>query len=84
MKNIPNILTLLRVLAIPLLVATILSTSKNLNILAFIFFVTASLTDYFDGFLARKMSRESDFGKMLDPIADKLLIICTLIALMIN
>tara|TARA_B110001454_G_C12719816_1_gene434230 strand:+ start:1964 stop:2512 length:549 start_codon:yes stop_codon:yes gene_type:complete len=84
MKNIPNILTLLRVLAIPLLVATILSTSKNLNILAFIFFVTASLTDYFDGFFARKMSIESDFGKMLDPIADKLLIICTLIALMIN
>lgn len=84
MKNIPNIITMLRVLIIPLLVFTILSTSKNLNLLALIFFVIASLTDYFDGFLARRMSIESDFGRMLDPIADKLLIICTLIALMIN
>ena len=84
MKNIPNIISMLRVLIIPLLVFTILSTSKNLNLLALIFFVIASLTDYFDGFLARRMSIESDFGRMLDPIADKLLIICTLIALMIN
>ena len=84
MKNIPNILTLIRIFSIPILVLTILSPSHNLNILAFFLFLAISFTDYLDGAIARKMNLVSDFGKMLDPIADKLLIICTIITLIIK
>ena len=84
MKYIPNFLTILRILAIPILILIILSPIKQLNFFAFILFFLISLTDYFDGFIARKMNLESDFGKMLDPIADKLLITCCIIALIIK
>jgi len=84
MKNLPNILTVFRIVSIPLLVFAILSSAKNLNFFAVILFIAIAASDYFDGYFARKMKLESDFGKMLDPIADKLFIISVIICLMIK
>ena len=84
MKNIPNILTLIRIFSIPIIVLLILSSSLANNLFAFFLFIGVSLTDYLDGAVARKMNLVSDFGKMLDPIADKLLIVCTIITLIIK
>ena len=77
MKNVPNILTILRLLACPLLI--FMFTRKTLfeidYVPIFIIFVLASLTDFFDGYLAKKGNFKSNFGKVLDPIADKALIV---------
>ena len=72
MKNIPNILTVLRLLACPLLIFLVYSEEMYWTL---IIFVLACLTDFFDGYLARKGSFKSNFGKFLDPIADKTLIL---------
>ncbi|WPX96748.1 CDP-diacylglycerol--glycerol-3-phosphate 3-phosphatidyltransferase [Candidatus Bandiella euplotis] len=77
-KNIPNILTLLRILLIPVLVAVFYIESKFAHYVAVSIFIFASITDYFDGALARAWKVQSDFGKVLDPIADKLLVAATL------
>ena len=84
MNTIPNLLTILRICSIPLIIFTILSSSNFYNTIAIILFISISITDYLDGFLARKLNVESKFGEMLDPIADKILIICVLVALMSN
>ena len=83
MNKIPNLLTILRILSIPLLIFLVLSSSNFYNFFALILFILISITDYLDGFLARKMNVVSKFGEMLDPIADKIFIISVLIALMI-
>ncbi len=80
MKNIPNILTVLRLLACPFLIY-LFEISNHLWIL--IIFVLACLTDFFDGYLARKRDFKSNFGKVLDPFADKILIITMLISLLV-
>lgn len=69
-KNIPNILTILRVIAVPFFV---LAYYKEQYIAAFIIFVIASLTDMLDGRIARKYNLVSNFGKFMDPLADKIL-----------
>ena len=84
MKNLPNILTLSRILLLPLLLFMILSSNDQLNLYSIILFMFISFTDFLDGFLARYYSSTSEFGKMLDPIADKLLVIGVLTTLMIN
>ena len=81
MKSMPNILTVLRLLACPLLIY-LFAIADYLWIL--IIFVLACLTDFFDGYLARKKNFKSNFGKALDPIADKILIITMCIMLIIN
>ncbi len=77
-KNIPNILTSLRIILIPILVSAFYIDSKIAHYTAVTIFIFASITDYFDGFLARAWRVQSNFGKALDPIADKLLVAATL------
>src|ERR1700722_5405293 len=81
MRDLPNILTLSRIGAIPVLVLLVAVGAPWANLLAALLFGAAAITDYLDGRLAREMLQLSDFGRMLDPIADKLLIGATLMAL---
>lgn len=80
-KKIPNYLTYLRILAIPFVVASFYFEQRYWTIIGFFLFILASITDYFDGYLARKFKSTSTIGKMLDPIADKLLVAATLLML---
>jgi cardiolipin synthase len=81
LTDLPNILTLSRIAAIPLLVLLVAISAPWADLLAAILFTAAGITDYLDGRLAREMLQLSDLGRMLDPIADKLLIGATLMAL---
>lgn len=81
-KYIPNALTMLRFLLVPVFIYLIfVSRLEKSTLYALIVFVLASLTDYVDGFLARKWQVISDFGKIMDPMADKLLVLSALLAL---
>jgi len=81
-KNIPNYLTIIRMLAIPIIVMSFyFDDSKFAHRLGGIVFAIASITDFFDGYLARKYNIVSSFGQMFDPIADKVLVGCVLIML---
>jgi len=72
---LPNLLTLLRIAAVPALVASmLLLPPATAAITAFALFTVASITDWLDGYLARAWQMQSLFGTMLDPIADKLLV----------
>jgi len=79
--NVPYVLTGVRILLVPVLVVALLAQSDSGDLLAAIVFATASLTDAIDGYLARSRDSVTTFGKLMDPIADKLLIIAALIAL---
>jgi CDP-diacylglycerol--glycerol-3-phosphate 3-phosphatidyltransferase len=79
--NVPNVLTVLRILLVPVLVVALLDETPNGDLLAAIVFVVASLTDLLDGWLARTRNAITTFGKLMDPIADKLLIVAALVAL---
>ena len=73
--SLPNVLTYLRIAAVPAFVACLTLLEGNVaRSLAFGLFVGASVTDWLDGYLARAWSQQSDLGRMLDPIADKLLV----------
>jgi len=76
--TVPNYITFLRIIFIPLVLALLL---LNLNGLAAILFMLLSFSDALDGYLARRLKQVSDLGKFLDPIADKILVISVLIAL---
>lgn len=76
--NLPNRLTLFRVLLVPFFVYFLLEEYK---IIALTIFIVASLTDFFDGYLARKNNQITNFGKFMDPLADKLLVCSALICL---
>lgn len=79
--NVPNVLTLIRILAVPVLVVALLDATPSGDLLAAIVFAAASVTDMLDGYLARSRNAITTFGKLMDPIADKLLIIAALVAL---
>ena len=79
--NLPNVLTLLRILLVPVLVVALLDETANGDLLAAFVFALASFTDAMDGYLARSRNAITTFGKLMDPIADKLLIIAALVAL---
>jgi len=79
--DIPNILTVFRILLIPVVVIAFYLEQRIGMRIAAIIFTFASVTDYFDGMLARRLNAQSNFGRMLDPIADKLLVASTLMML---
>ncbi|MEE8575608.1 MAG: CDP-diacylglycerol--glycerol-3-phosphate 3-phosphatidyltransferase [Thermodesulfobacteriota bacterium] len=77
--NLPNKLSLIRIAVSPVLILMLLSPGKGLSVAAAIVFIITCLTDWLDGYLARKMDIVTSFGKFLDPLADKLLLMTTLI-----
>jgi len=74
MAKLPNYLTYGRIVAIPVIMAFLLADNTVLRWLALLLYIAAAATDYFDGYLARKYGTVSPIGRMLDPIADKLLV----------
>jgi cardiolipin synthase len=81
--NIPNILSLSRIFLIPLFLYLLAVPSVEYRIWALIVFFIASITDFIDGWSARKLGQETEFGKFLDPLADKVLVVATLLALVV-
>lgn len=81
LTDLPNLLTLSRIAAIPVLVAIVAVRTPAADFLACVVFSAAAITDYFDGRIARGRRQMSDIGRMLDPIADKLLVGATLMLL---
>ena len=79
--NIPNVLTLLRILAAPVVVVALLGETPNGDALAAGVFALAALTDGLDGYIARSRDAVTTFGKLMDPVADKLLIAAALVSL---
>ncbi len=85
--NIPNLITLSRIVLIPLLIGIYYLPSDwlgdgNKDITATIIFIVAGITDWLDGYLARRLNQMSAFGAFLDPVADKLIVVAALIVLM--
>ena len=79
--DLPNLLTLSRIAAIPVLIVLVALRDPGADLAACIVFSLAAITDYLDGYLARVRRQISDLGRMLDPIADKLLVGATLMLL---
>jgi CDP-diacylglycerol--glycerol-3-phosphate 3-phosphatidyltransferase len=79
--NLPNVLTVLRIMLVPVLVVALLGNTPSGDVLAAVVFALASLTDFVDGYLARARGSITTFGKLMDPLADKLLIVAALLAL---
>jgi CDP-diacylglycerol--glycerol-3-phosphate 3-phosphatidyltransferase len=79
--NLPNTLTLLRILLVPVVVVALLDETPNGDAIAAGVFALAALTDGLDGYIARSRGAITTFGKLMDPIADKLLVTAALVAL---
>jgi CDP-diacylglycerol---glycerol-3-phosphate 3-phosphatidyltransferase len=79
--NVANVLTVARIIAVPVIVVALLDETPHGDALAAIVFALAALTDGLDGYIARSRGHVTTFGKLMDPIADKLLIVAALIAL---
>ena len=79
--TLPNLLSLFRILIIPLLVYLLSYPDRRSSLWAALLFLVASITDYFDGYFARRNKSVSDLGKILDPLADKLMVASALIML---
>jgi CDP-diacylglycerol--glycerol-3-phosphate 3-phosphatidyltransferase len=77
--NLPNVITVARFVAAPVIFALILSGGFAQLILAFVIFLGAAVSDIWDGYLARRRGQITDFGKLADPLADKLLVFATFI-----
>lgn len=82
--NLPNKLTLFRIFLIPVFVVVMLLDFDNKYLISCIIFIIASLTDAMDGHIARKYNLITDFGKFMDPLADKLLVLSALITMTEN
>lgn len=81
-KHIPNFLTLFRITLVPIFIWFAFIARFNGNFLvATIIFIFASITDYYDGMLARRFKVVTDFGKLMDPLADKILVVSALLAI---
>ncbi|HTN61466.1 MAG TPA: CDP-diacylglycerol--glycerol-3-phosphate 3-phosphatidyltransferase, partial [Devosia sp.] len=74
LTQIPNLITIARIVAIPVVIALVMTGDPNLRWAALILYVLAAASDWLDGYLARKWNQISPLGRMLDPIADKLLV----------
>lgn len=83
-KNLPNILTIIRILMIPIMVALFFIEFEGHTLAAALVYFFACLTDFFDGYLARKNNLVTNFGKFIDPIADKMIIACSLVAICVT
>ncbi len=81
MINIPNALTVFRILAVPFILTLLYFPRPSTCLMATVFFLVAILTDLVDGFIARRYNQITNFGKFLDPLADKILIASVLIML---
>ena len=79
--NIPNYLSLARILAIPAMVAVMLTNFQGHDLVACIIFIFASLTDWLDGYLARRRQEITGLGQWMDPMADKLLVTAAFVSL---
>ncbi len=82
MYSLPNLLTISRIVVIPVIFLSIYIHTAVWSMLAAVLFIIASITDYFDGYLARSRNETSAFGRLLDPIADKLLVASALIVIL--
>lgn len=78
--TIPNIITSLRILLIPLFLYFLVQDNPSSRLLALLIFFIASISDFFDGYLARRLGQDSRIGRFLDPLADKILVITTIFA----
>jgi cardiolipin synthase len=81
MFAVPNAITILRILLVPVFAVAFVMPGDGARIVAFLVFVMAGVSDWLDGFAARKLKAGSDFGRMLDPIADKVLVAVALMML---
>jgi len=79
--NLPNLLTISRIVMIPLMAVLLLYDTLTAALIAGVIFIIATITDWLDGYLARKYEQVSDLGALLDPLADKLLITTALVML---
>lgn len=84
MYNLPNILTISRIMVIPVIFLSIYIHNTVWATFAAILFIVAAITDYFDGYFARARNETSVFGRLLDPIADKLLVVSALVIVLAN
>ena len=82
MYTLPNLLTISRIVVIPAIFLSVYITSMWWAVFAAVLFIIASITDYFDGYLARARGETSALGRLLDPIADKLLVTSALVVLL--
>ncbi len=79
--NTPNLLTMLRVFAVPVIVVALLDETPDGDVIAAAVFALAAFTDGLDGYIARRRKQVTTFGKLMDPLADKLLVVAALVAL---
>jgi CDP-diacylglycerol--glycerol-3-phosphate 3-phosphatidyltransferase len=81
LRHLPNLISILRILLVPVLVLLLLSPGRTAAVLAALTFFLACWSDFFDGYLARRHGITSTLGKLLDPLADKLIVMAALVML---
>jgi len=81
MMNLANKLTVLRMILVPIFLICAMINTATANVIALVIFIIASATDKLDGYIARSRNQITNFGKFMDPLADKLLVTCALVLL---